>query len=379
MRLAYISNYNAKDIKQFSGLGYHIAESLVQQKLELTYIFPLIEKYSLLYKGKTYFYRKLLKKNYLRDREPTILKSYAKQVTRKLSSLKVDIIFSPGSIPIAYLESHHPIVFWSDATFANIVNFYPTYCNLCRETLENGHAMEKAALDRCSMAIYASIWAAQSAIKNYQIPAQKVKVVPFGGNIPTELTSRDIESLVKQRLHNQCHLLFIGRDWERKGGDIAVEVARELNKMGVRTQLTVLGCDEQQAKKFPNFVKYAGYADKSTHEGMEKITQLLAIAHFLILPSRAEAFGHVLCEANSFGVPCLVSNVGGLPTVIKDDVNGKIFPVDAKVSEYCEYISDLFYKPSEYQRIALSAFWEYKTRLNWFAAGKQVNKLLHEI
>ena len=38
-----------------------------------------------------------------------------------------------------------------------------------------------------------------------------------------------------------CKLLFIGSDWYRKGGDIAVEIAGSLNAMGLKTELTMLG------------------------------------------------------------------------------------------------------------------------------------------
>jgi hypothetical protein len=71
--------------------------------------------------------------------------------------------------------------------------------------------------------------------------------------------------------------------------------------------------------------------------------------------------------------------VGGIPTIIKDDVNGKVFSKEANIANYCTYISNLFSNYSEYKHLALSSFNEYQCRLNWSVAGKTVKNLLTEL
>ncbi|HEY9727801.1 MAG TPA: glycosyltransferase [Chroococcales cyanobacterium] len=339
----------------------------------------MAEKYSLFFKGKQFFYQYLIGKRYWRDREPLILKHYAQQVASKLSTLNPDLILSPGTVPIAHLECEQPVVFWTDATFAGLIDFYSKYSNLCQETIENGNKMEKLALDKCKLAIYASDWAAQTAIENYQVDPSKVKVVPFGANIECARVFDDIKTIVDSRPSNQCNLLFIGVEWYRKGGDIALKVAEELNKQGLPTKLTIVGCNPITELPLPDFVTSLGFVSKTTEDGLRTIQKLLTEAHFLILPSRAECYGIVLCEANSFGVPCLATNVGGIPTIIKDDVNGKIFAKEAEIADYCTYIASLFSNYSLYKRLALSSFNEYQCRLNWSVAGQTVEKLLKEL
>lgn len=111
MKIAYVTTYDARDIKNWSGIGYYMARSLENQSMILEYIGSLTEKYSLPLKAKQYLSNKLLTKRYLRDRDPLILTNYAQQVATKLSKLNSDLVFSPGSIPIAYLECNQPIVF----------------------------------------------------------------------------------------------------------------------------------------------------------------------------------------------------------------------------------------------------------------------------
>ena len=180
------------------------------------------------------------------------------------------------------------------------------------------------------------------------------------------------------RPSNKCKLLFLGVDWLRKGGDVALKVAEELNKSGLETELTIVGCNPIINKPLLNFVKTLGFISKKTKKGRSEINNLLAKSHFLILPSRAEAFGIVFCEASSFGVPVITTNVGGITTAVKDGFNGKTFSKDASIEEYCTYIFNLWFNYSEYKKLALSSFNEYQSRLNWTIAGKNVKKILED-
>jgi glycosyltransferase involved in cell wall biosynthesis len=383
MKIAYVTTYDAKDIKKWSGVGYHIARALENQSLLLEYIGSLKEKYSLPLKAKqylsNYFSKKIPIKRYLRDRDPLIVKNYAQQVASKLSKINHDLVLSPGTIPIAYLECSQPIVFWTDGTFSGMIDFYPEFTNLSQKTIKDGNALESAALNRCKLAIYSSEWAAQTAINIYQADPAKLKVVPFGANIECDRSFDDIRTIVDSRPKNKCKLLFLGVDWYRKGGNIAFDVVKELNKIGLDTELTVVGCLPAINEPIPNFVKAVGFISKATKEGQNKINKLLAESHFLILPTLADCNPVVFCESNSFGVPCLSTDVGGIPTVIKDDVNGKTFPKGTSIAEYCTYVCKLFSEYSQYKNLALSSFNEYQSRLNWSVSGQTVKKLLIEL
>jgi glycosyltransferase involved in cell wall biosynthesis len=173
--------------------------------------------------------------------------------------------------------------------------------------------------------------------------------------------------------------LFIGVDWIRKGGDIAFKVAKKLNQSGLRSELIVVGCQPIINEPIPDFVKPLGFISKQTDRGKQQIANLFVESHFLILPSRAECYGIVFCEANAFGIPCLASSVGGIPTIIKDNLNGRTFDKDASIDEYCQYILNLFKNYTEYKKLAISTFHEYQSRLNWSVAGQAVKRLLNNI
>lgn len=54
------------------------------------------------------------------------------------------------------------------------------------------------------------------------------------------------------------------------------------------------------------------------------IAEILSLADLKLLLSEKESFGLVLIEAMACGVPCIGTNVGGIPEVIKDGENGYI-------------------------------------------------------
>ncbi len=190
MKIAFVSQFSAFDIHSWSGIPYNMSRCLEDSSHTLLHISPLKEKWPLIYKGKKAYYRLRTGRDYHRDREPAVLDHYARQVSQELRGSDADIVFSPGTIPIAHLSCEQPIVFWTDATFAGMAEYYPGFSNLTPETRAAGDAMESSALNRSKLAIYSSDWAAETAINYYGTDPKKVKVVPFGAN-RTGLMSRE--------------------------------------------------------------------------------------------------------------------------------------------------------------------------------------------
>ena len=275
MKIAYVTTYDSSDVHAWSGTGSHILRTLQDSGFQTDTVGNLHEPTSYVIRGKRLLYR-TLHKNYLLDREPIILRSYATQVGKALAQLEYDSVFSPGTIPIAYLRNEKPIAFWTDATFAGMINFYPHSSNLCAESIRNGNKMEQLALSRCHLAIYASEWAAESAVRNYDVDPAKVKVVPFGANIHCDRNMHDIEELLEKKSANICKLLFLGADWHRKGGDIALAVAELLNQKGIRTELDVVGCHPPRG--LPAFARCHGFISKKTEEGRNRLSGLWKFA-----------------------------------------------------------------------------------------------------
>lgn len=378
MRISYVTTYDALDIHNWSGLGYSIAKMLKEQNADIDYIGNLKTQVNFLLKVKRRAYLNFSHKTFDIRREPFIAKQYAEQVQTKMNS-NTDIVFSPGSVPIALLNSNKPKVFYTDATFAGMLGFYDSFSNLCSETIKHGNYLEKRALETSKLVIYSSDWAAKTAIDNYHVSPDKIKVVPFGANIDCKRNLNDIKDIVNNRSINTLNLLFIGVDWIRKGGDLAVNITKKLNDLGIKTTLHIVGIGRLPFENIPGFIVNHGYISKSSQEGTYKIEQLFINSHFLLLPSKADCTPVVYSEANSYGLPCISSDVGGIPTIIRDDINGKKISLKSDLTEWSNYISGIFSDKAKYNALCLSSFGEYENRLNWNVAGKTIMNFMKEM
>ncbi|GAA0804705.1 glycosyltransferase family 4 protein [Cupriavidus gilardii] len=377
MRVAYVTTYDASDPHAWSGSASYIPRALRSSAIETEVIDKVDEGPVLacLLRAKALAYRRLLRRDYQRDRSPTVARRYARRVQRRLEGAHCDAVLSPGTLPVSCLDTDRPIAIWTDATFDGMVGFYPGFSNFCAETLRDGHRLEQQALSRCRLAIFSSEWAAATALRHYDVDAAKVKVVPFGANLDCRRTSQDIERIVLGKDYRVCRLLLVGVDWTRKGGETALAVAQCLNRRGLPTELHVVGC--RPPYEPPSFVKLHGFVPKTTEQGRRRFERLMSEAHFLLLPSTAECYGVVLAEASSFGLPSLATRVGGIPTAVRDRRNGMTFELEADPLEWCDYIERVFQSAPHYGALARGAYREYAERLNWRSAGEQVKQLLH--
>jgi glycosyltransferase involved in cell wall biosynthesis len=376
MKVAFLTTYDASDPHAWSGSAQYILRALRASNLDTAVIDNLSAGRALTFyqRAKTVAYRRLLARTYQRERAPSVARRYAAHAERSLRDAGCDVVFSPGTLPIACLETDKPIAFWTDASFAGMLGFYPSFSNFCAETVRSGNRLEQQALSRASVAIYSSEWAAATALRHYDVDPAKIKVVPFGANVDCRRSSADIEQIAAARRDDVCRLLLVGVDWARKGGDMALAVATLLNRRGIPTELHVVGC--RPPFEPPPFVTLHGFVSKASEAGRARLDALMSSAHFLVVPSRAECFGVVFAEASSFGLPSLATRTGGVCSAVRDGRNGMTFELDTEPQAYCDYIEAMLSDPAAYLQLCRSAYVEYAERLNWGAAGRRVRELL---
>jgi len=339
---------------------------------------PLLRNYAAL---KERFYRRVRGQAYARQAEPRVVDVWSDRIAERLATVDHDVVLVLGNaLPIGPrgFGTDRPIAYCHDAPIVALLDFYPhaMFANPCRETRANLLAFEQAALRRCELVMYACDWSAKKAIAGYGLDPAKVEVVPWGANLDAVPEAQDIARMVASRPVAPCRLLFFGVEWLRKGGDIATEVARELNQRGVETELTVLGCAPLIEGPLPAFIEPLGFVDKFLPSGRATIDATLARSHFLILPTRAEVFGHVLSEANAFGVPSLAPDIGGLSTVIVDGVNGALMGPGARPHAYADFIARTMADPVAYRALAQSSRRRFEERLSWDVAVRDIKRLL---
>lgn len=378
MRIAYTTTFDATDVHNWSGTPYHMSHALADAGMQLDYVGNLKRKLPPLFKVKQAFNKLVADQRESPRFNIIAAQHYSSQAADRLASLNADVVVSPLINPIAYLDCKQPIVLWTDAVYAQLLGFYPPFAHHSADTIKQGNKLTAECLSRCSLALFSSDWAARGAIELYGADKDKVKVVPFGANIDSFPTLDDIKTAIKHRSTDTIKLLFLAKSWERKGGDVVLAVANALHQAGHKVELHIVGYSPK-LEHVPAYVNIHGFVSKHTAEGKAKLRHLLSDSHFLFVPSRGEAYGIVFCEANAFGMPCLTTYVGGIGTIVKDNINGMTFALDAPIRRYCDYIVNLMHDRQKYEALALSSYNEFVTRLNWKASAERVNKIIKDV
>jgi glycosyltransferase involved in cell wall biosynthesis len=379
VRAAFVTPDDPFDLRTWSGVNLYMARALERQGLELDYVGPLPEPFRLATRVWGRLVSSLGGRRPLPRRSLRVARAYAREVAARLQGKELDLVFSTGTLPIAFLETPLPIAMWADAAFAAMVGFYPEYSGGSRRSVEAGHRIEGAAIARTSLAVYESEWAARAALDAYGLDAKKLMVVPFGANFDQPPAREAVERRIAERRASESwRLLFIGVDWERKGGATAVETVRLLNERGIRATLVVVGSEPPIDPKTP-FVESRGFVSKHTAAGQAELHRILMESHLLLHPARADSGPLAIAEGNAFGLPAIASDVGGMSTLVADGRNGYLVAAAAGADVYADHCAALFRDRERYAGLALTSLEEYEQRLNWDHAGAVVVAALRQL
>lgn len=302
-------------------------------------------------------------------------KYFSSQLEKDLIRRKVDLLFVPSAPQlVAYCKTDIPIIYMTDATFFQLQGYYPLFTDIARYNIEQGIRMDKLCFQKAAHCMLASRWTKTSAIEDYGIPESKASVVPLGANLGT-IPGREVLQMEKGSI---CQLLFLGVEWERKGGQIALDTFYQLKKYGLPVQLTIIGCVPPVPVEDPN-ITVIPFINKHKEEEAARLYEIFRNSHFLLLPTRAECAGVVFCEASAYGVPSITTNTGGVGTYVQDGINGFALPLSATADAYAEKIRQLFNSPVSYKLLCESSRDKYEEELNWDSWGRTFHQVAANI
>ncbi|MFC1624271.1 glycosyltransferase family 4 protein [Candidatus Omnitrophota bacterium] len=117
----------------------------------------------------------------------------------------------------------------------------------------------------------------------------------------------------------------IARFTPDKGHDVLLKAFLEILKEKPNVQLVFVG-DGKERSKMIELTQRFGLSENVifVKPQLNTVNVLSIIDVFMFVPRRKEGLGLGLLEAQASGKPAVVTNVGGIPNVIKDGVNGFI-------------------------------------------------------
>jgi len=381
MKLVYATVFDSNDIRNWSGLGVYYGKMLRQAGFDELVRLSLQDKpfpVNVVDRLKAKFDEYILSKKVSPIYTLKQSEEYAQIVDHRLGP--ATHILSPNTVLLASPKNGVKRILYTDCTLDNLLNFYSNYFLLGDEAVAEAQQIEQQAIENSDLLIYTSQWAADAAIKTYKADPKKLFIVPFGANINCVPTPKEVSDIIEKRdIRHGVNLLFLGIDWDRKGGDYAVKVTQQLNALNIPTTLHLAGLKELPPGLDKTNIIDHGFISKSSKKNELKLCKLISECDFLMLPSLADCTPVAFSEANAFGMPCLASRVGGHASIIKDGINGKTFYHADFVEHSVAYISSLVENKNLYKELCFSSYNEYVNELNWKATGEKIAKLIKSI
>lgn len=152
--------------------------------------------------------------------------------------------------------------------------------------------------------------ARRSVIDDYGIQPEKVTVVYPGVDV-NKITPFNRQGNAARKL---CNILFIGGDFERKGGydvlDVFLKHFADRAKLHLVTQEPI-ACDHPNVHIYNNIKAY-------TPEWLDLYNQ----ADMFVMPTYSEPFGWVFIEAMAAGLPIVATRLNAIPEMVTQGENG---------------------------------------------------------
>lgn len=311
--MLYLADVEKEIEKTWSGTTFSLYKSLS----EITKIDPIFLEYNKtkLYKSLFFFPSLLLYFNYEKNLGFNLF--YQKYRNLKLSKKKLsnDKILQIGDISniensaiytdlsvgyLIYSKENDPVAF-----------SYSGYSNISNDSLIKRNLLQKERYDSASRIFTMSKW-----LRDYLIQIEgysKDKVIHVGGGI-------NLDPNTSTNKNNKNKILFVGRDFKRKGGENVLKAFEIVKSIKPDSELLIVGPSQDIEKELINTnlegVKFLGDLNK------EDLKKYFEICDIFCMPSYFEAYGLVFIEALVYGLPCIANNKFEMKEFIKDGETG---------------------------------------------------------
>lgn len=150
-------------------------------------------------------------------------------------------------------------------------------------------------------------WARDSLVDDYGVPAERIHVIAPGVDL-TAWPQRSGEERVRASEGRLPRLLFVGGDFERKGGNVLLDAFTR--QLAGRCELHIV--TQQPLEPRPNLFVYNGVTPNSP-----TLVRLFAEADLFVFPTLADCAPLAVPEAMAASLPVISTPVGAIPEMVR--------------------------------------------------------------
>ncbi len=344
-----------------------MSRELERQGCQLRYFGPVAFKEPAVVRPLRAFAKRVQKGRFMTYLDPAVARALGQELSVQLEGQSFDLVLTNDPGVVAGLDVPFPVVYYSDVMLpassrGNDLRGLVAYRNVPLWALRRYQQTIRLCLERAALAIFPAQWQVDQA-RGYWVDPAKIHLVSFGANIPDPrpgvAQSRQGKIIDTQKT---LKLLFVGRDWLEKGGDIALKTVELLRQAGVNAKLEVVGTTLPNP---PDYVHVYGNLNKESTQDALRFDELYRESYCLIFPSRHEGSAITPREAAAYGLPTLAYRIEGLMSSVIDGKSGLLLEPGTGPEGYAKVILNWLDTPKTYQRLCHGAREFYETNANW--------------
>jgi len=224
------------------------------------------------------------------------------------------------------------------------------------ETRQTWYNCEEYLYQNASLIVTTNAHAQRNLIGDYQVSPDRISVIGYGVNLDNLVPSD------KPRSPKQA--LYIGYDFERKGGPTILEAFARVHQDDPEAALVIIG--PARPDRVPAGVEWLGpVMDR------ELVADFLRTSAVFVMPSVCEPFGLVFLEAMANQLPCIGSTRDAMPEIITEGETGYLVePGDSEA--LAERMQQILGNPQLQQRLGQAASLRVQQHFTWDLVGQRI-------
>jgi glycosyltransferase involved in cell wall biosynthesis len=253
-----------------------------------------------------------------------------------------------------------PLLIYTDYTFLDNLEepHYDPRLFRSRTYLQQEAALFREADAIATMGAYV----ADTLVQRYGCEPGRVCTVHTGANI-------DIPANPDESHRRPRHVLFVGVEWERKGGPILVEAFTRLADAFPDAHLTIAGCSPQLSHPRITVLGRIPRIEMNRH---------FESASIFCMPSTLEPLGIAAVEASLFRLPVVASRLRGFGETVTDGETGLLVP-PGNIDALTEALRRLFEAPDLVRKMGEAGFARNCHRFTWNSVGERLRALAESV
>lgn len=236
-----------------------------------------------------------------------------RQVQAGLWATPFDVAFFNTQVPAVLAGravNGRPFVVSTDITpkqYDDMAEHYGHTPDRFGPTKRAKHEINVRRFNEAALLVPWSTWVRDSLIDDYGVDPQRIEVVAPGVDLSTW------QPAPERRANDRYRILFVGGDFERKGGLALLEAFRRLDIDGMELHLVTRDAVTPGEGVFV----YNNFSPNDP--GLMELFQSCDVFAF---PTRAEAFGVAAVEASAMTLPVIGTGIGGSSDILIDGETG---------------------------------------------------------